>query len=320
MRIRAAAKLFLEELRARRSSSSLQRQAQRSLAGFASHLRERHVRDVRDVDERHLASFARQLRETTSRRGGQLSATSQALYLQRVKSFFGFIERRGFLLRNPAADLLLPSSAALPRVVLSIRQAARLMEAPAARTNIGQRDRAILETLYGTGLRRSECVRLDVADLDLRQKTLFVRNGKGAKDRVVPVPGRALVALHAYLRDVRPELVVDPAARALFLTAWWGRRLGEVSLSVLVRRYGRAIGIEGLHPHALRHACATHLLKGGADVRHVQLILGHRHLKTTGLYTRVVIEDLREVFSRAHPREKTCAVTDGARMRKEVCQ
>jgi integrase/recombinase XerD len=304
VRIRAAAKLFLEELQARRSSNSLQRQAERSLAGFASHLRERHVRDVRDVDERHLASFARRLRETTSRRGGQLSATSQGLYLQRVKSFCGFLERRGFLLRNPAADLRLPSSAALPRVVLSVRQAARLMEAPAARTNIGQRDRAILETLYGTGLRRSEGVRLDVADLDLRQKTLFVRNGKGAKDRVVPVPGRAIAALQAYLREVRPKLVVDPAEHALFLTAWWGRRLGEVSLSVLVRRYGRTIGIEGLHPHVLRHACATHLLRGGADVRHVQLILGHRHLKTTGLYTRVVIEDLREVFSRAHPRER----------------
>lgn len=266
-------------------------------------LREKRVADLRRVEERHLVAFARRLREAKTPRGITLSVFSQAAYLQRVKSFFAFLERRGLVLRNPAADLVLPSASPLPRVTLTERQAARLMEAPRCDTNAGTRDRAILETLYGMGLRRGECARLDVADLDLAARTLLIRDGKGRKDRLVPVPGRAAAALGAYLRDVRPRLVVNPQEGALFLTAWWGKRLSEVSLSFLLRRHARSAGIGKVHPHTLRHACATHLLKGGADVRHVQAILGHKKLETTALYTRVVIEDLRQVLAQAHPRE-----------------
>ena len=120
-----------------------------------------------------------------------------------------------------------------------------------------------------------------------------------------PVPGRAAAALAAYLMDVRPRLVRNPHEGALFLTAWRGRRLADVSLAFLLRRHARAAGLARVHLHALRHACATHLLKGGADVRHVQAILGHKKLVTTALYTRVVIDDLRAVVARVHPREKT---------------
>jgi integrase/recombinase XerD len=265
------------------------------------------VRDVRDIDETRLASFARELRESITPRGTPLSAMSQAIYLQRVKSFLSSLARRGLLLRDPAADLSLPVSSPLPRTVLSVRQAERLVEAPPAHTNVGRRDRAILETLYGTAIRRGECVRLDMEDLDMRERTLLVRDGKGHKDRLVPVPGRAAAALETYLTDVRPQLVVDPGNHALFLTAWWGHRLSDIALTVLVRRWARAAGLVSVHPHALRHTCATHLLRGGADVRHVQAILGHKRLKTTGLYTRVVIEDLRQVLDRAHPRERAAA-------------
>jgi integrase/recombinase XerD len=292
------------ELRARHVSPSLLAQSGRSLAGLVSHLREARVRELRAIEERHVASFAQRLRASTTPRGTPLSLASQAIYLQRVRSFFGVLERRGLLLVNPAAQLALPASSPLPRVILSERQAARLMEAPRPDTNAGRRDRAILETLYGTAIRRSECTRLDVEDLDLRQRTLLVRNGKGGKDRLVPIPGRAAVALDSYLADVRPQLVADPRERALFLTAWWGRRLSQSALDHLVRWHGRAAGLPKLHLHALRHTCATHLLRGGADVRHVQAILGHRNLKTTALYTRVVIEDLYEVLARSHPRER----------------
>ena len=305
MRIPAAAEAYLEELRAAQASASLLGQARRSLARLASHLREKGVRELRDVREAHLASFAVRLRESMTPRGTPLSATSRAIYLQRVKSFFASRARQGLLLRNPAAELVLPGSAPLPRVVLSVRQAARLMDAPPADTNTGRRDRAILETFYGTAIRRGECARLDVQDLDLGERTLLVRNGKGGKDRLVPVPGRAAIALAGYLRDVRPELVVHPGERALFLTAWRGRRLSQGSVSFLLRRHAQAAGIPSVHPHALRHACATHLLRGGADVRHVQAILGHKKLQTTSLYTRVVVEDLREVLERAHPRGRT---------------
>ena len=304
MRIRAAAENFLGELRARRASASLLTQTCRTLSRLSSHLREKRIVDLRQVEERHLVSFARRLREAKTPRGTTLSVFSQSAYLQRVKSFFAFLERRGLVLRNPAADLVIPSASPLPRVTVSERQAARLMESPPQETSTGKRDRAILETLYGMGLRRGECARLDVSDLDLAAGTLLVRDGKGRKDRMVPVPGRAAAALGVYLRDVRSRLVVNPQEGALFLTAWWGKRLSEVSLSFLLRRHAKAAGIGKVHPHALRHACATHLLKGGADVRHVQAILGHKKLETTALYTRVVVEDLREVLEHAHPRER----------------
>ena len=304
MRTHAAADAFMEELRARRASSSLVTQTSRALSRLFSLLREKRVADLRRVEERHIVSFARMLRESTTPRGTPLSLSTQASYLQRVKSFFAFLARRGLLLRNPAQDIVIPSASPLPRAALSEQQTARLMEAPRGDTKAGRRDRAILETLYGMGLRRGECARLDVADVDLAAGTLLVRDGKGRKDRMVPVPGRAAVALGAYLRNVRPELVVDPHEPALFLTAWWGQRLSDVSLSFLLRRHAKAAGITKAHPHALRHACATHLLRGGADVRHVQAILGHKKLETTALYTRVVIEDLRQVVAHAHPRER----------------
>ena len=304
VRIRVAAEGYLAELARRQASASLLHQARRALGLFASHLRNKRVRAIRDIEEAHLASFARALRESRAPRGTRLATASQVVYLQRVKSFLASLAQQGLLLRNPAGDLVLPSSSPLPRTVLSVRQAARLVETPPAGTKTGRRDRAILETLYGTGIRRGECTRLDVQDLDLAERTLLVRNGKGHKDRLVPVPARAAAALGAYLREVRPELVVDPGERALFLTAWWGHRLSEVTISFLLRRHARSAGIAGAHPHALRHACATHLLKGGADVRHVQAILGHKKLVTTALYTRVVIEDLRQVVAAAHPRER----------------
>jgi integrase/recombinase XerD len=123
---------------------------------------------------------------------------------------------------------------------------------------------------------------------------------------MVPVTGRAAAALGVYLRDVRAKLLVGPDEEALFLTAWWGHRLSDVSISFLLRRHAQAAGIGKVHPHALRlrHTCATHLLKGGADVRHVQALLGHKKLETTAIYTRVVVEDLRQVLERAHPREE----------------
>jgi integrase/recombinase XerD len=301
VRIRAAAEAFIEDLCARRSSSSLLRQTRRSLARLSSHLREMGVCELRQVEERHLVALARKLRLSKGRDGAPLSLATQASYLQPVRSFFAFLERRGLVLSRP--EIVIPRASPLPRAVLSVSQAARLMQAPLIGTKVGERNRALLELLYGTGIRRGECARLNVQDLDLQERTLLIRDGKGHKDRMLPVPGRAAEALSNYLGHVRPQLVRDPSERAVFLTAWWGRRLSDVSLGVIVRHHAKAAGVPPVHPHALRHACATHLLKGGADLRHVQALLGHKRLTTTCIYTRVVVEDLREVLARAHPRE-----------------
>ena len=255
--------------------------------------------DARAVTEAHLAAYARTLAEHTTRTGRRLAPASRAAALSVVRRFCAWLEVRGVVLRNPARILSLPKSTSLPRGILSITQARRLMAAPFPGSVIGQRDRAILELLYGTGLRLGEAARTDVTDLDLRSGLLLVRNGKGRKDRIVPICGSAATALDLYLRESRPELVARIDA-ALFLSRD-GARLGAPGLRVRVKSYGRRIGVT-LTPHALRHSCATHLLRGGADLRHVQALLGHQRLTTTALYTRVATRDLRAVVARCHPR------------------
>jgi integrase/recombinase XerD len=315
VRIPAAASAYLTSLQARRGSPALLEQSRRALALFMAAAR---GRDIRRIEEAHLVAFARDLATRTTPHGRPLSLASQAVYLQRVKSFFAFLAKAGVLLSDPAQDLALPQASSLPRLVLSERQAERLVTAPSSMTKVGRRDRAILEALYGTGIRRGECVRLDIADVDLAQGALLVRQGKGGCDRRVPLPKRALLALSEYLRGVRPALAYNVAEPALFLTAWKGRRLTESALVALLRTHAKAAGLERVHLHALRHACATHLIKGGASVRHVQAILGHASLTTTARYTAVAIADLRAVFARSHPRERAERTPNSGRMSMEI--
>jgi site-specific recombinase XerD len=296
-RFRSLLAAHVEDLEARRLSLTARTQAQRVLPALFLHLREEGVADPQGVAEEHLVRFVRHL----AAQG--LAAATQAAYVGAVKRFFAFLKTRGLLLTDPARDLTLPTSQRLPRPVLSESQAERLVAAPAAGSTLGKRDGAILETLYGTGIRRSECLRADVMDVDLAEGVLLVRDGKGRKDRFVPVLGRAAAALDVYLAAARPELVKHAAEAALFLSSL-GRRLSKAGLALIVARHAKAAGVRA-HPHALRHACATHLLRGGAGVRHVQELLGHRSLATTQLYTRVGVEDLRGVMMRTHPRERS---------------
>jgi integrase/recombinase XerD len=309
VRTRAAAEDFaalllahLQDLQTRGLSRSAQLQAERVLPRLVEHLRGEHVRRPHDVREEHLVRFARHIAEHGLGGGHATSHSTQATYLGAVKRFFSFLARRHILLADPAQSIDLPKTRRLPRVVLSESQARRLMAAPFPGSAVGLRDRAVLETLYGAGIRRGECGRLDLADVDLGQGVLLVRNGKGQKDRWVPVLGRAVLALDRYLKDGRPELVKQPRESALFLNKCGGR-LSKQSVSLVVRTHGQALQLR-ISAHVLRHTCATHLLQGGADVRHVQELLGHQSLQSTQLYTRVAIKDLREVLSRAHPRER----------------
>jgi site-specific recombinase XerD len=222
-----------------------------------------------------------------------------------VKGFFSFLEREAVLLRDPALVLTVPRVHHLPGAVLNEAQARRLVAAPFASSSLGKRARAILELLYGTGIRVGECERLDTTDLDLSEGTLLIRDGKGRKDRVVPLTTPAARALDHYLIEARPWLLSPHGPAALFV-ARGGRRLLRQSIEKLVRVHAKTAGIElRISPHGLRHACATHLLRGGANVRHVQALLGHKSLATTARYTRVETRDLRGVLERAHPRERS---------------
>ena len=206
------------------------------------------------------------------------------------RRFFAFLDRRSVILHNPAIHIRLPRVRRLPRFVPTQKQVERLVETPPSESALGLRDRAILETFYGTGVRMGECRRLGVDDIDLQKQTPFVRSGKGRKDRVLPIPRKTLGALDRYIEGARPDLLHDPKQRALFVTRLGGR-IGQVMLGRLIRDYGEAAATPRFHAHALRHACATHLLQGGAEIVHVQRILGpqpnHHHRRVRqGLHRR----------------------------------
>lgn len=234
-----------------------------------------------------------------------LSPKTLAAEASVLRSFFAWLARRRLVLFDPAETLVLGDrSQPLPKNVLTEKEVQMLLVAPALNA-VGLRDRAILETLYSTGLRRAELCALDLYDVDFAGGLVRVRQGKGRKDRYVPAGAHALEALRRYIHEARPELAARPKEPALFLAAVTFRRLQPKTLNLIVRRHGEAAGIgKRVTPHLLRHTCATQLLQGGADLRHVQAILGHASIATTQVYTRVAVEDLARVHRRSHPRAR----------------
>lgn len=219
-----------------------------------------------------------------------------------VKGFHRFCVAEDYTQENPAAGLPLPKAPERLPDVLTISQVNQLFDALEGDGPAALRDRAILEVLYGCGLRVSELVGLNLPDVLLGEGYLLV-TGKGDKQRISPISGAADRALRAYLDESRPCLQ-KPYAKptdAVFLNARGGR-LTRQSVFKIVARAGRAIGVDNLHPHTLRHSFATHMLQGGADLRVIQDILGHSDISTTQIYTHVDRSHLREEYLHAHPR------------------
>lgn len=238
-------------------------------------------------------------------RGRSLALSTQRVRLQAVKRFVRFLARDSWLLLDVGSSVELPRAPrTLPRVILTEDEVARLMDAPDLAEPLGVRDRTILEVLYGTGIRNAECGSLALEDLDAGRKVLHVRHGKGARARVVPVGEEALAWLEEYLARVRPGLAPTPDPARLFLSCR-GRALHRTDLAQMVARHARQAGLtKAVTPHVLRHSCATHMLRRGAGLRHLQVLLGHTSSDTTQRYTRVELSDLRGVLRRCHPRER----------------
>lgn len=293
---------YLQSLAIRGSSASARNVARLVLERFADHARRAGARTVGAIGETLVISFVQRLAQEQSRRGEPLAASTRGLYLSAVRSFFAFLERRGEVLLNPARSVPLPKVAKLPRA-LNERYVRRLLASPAITTVTGQRDRAILDLLYGAGLRLMECVRLDLSDVDLEAALVLVRNGKGHKDRYVPLPSGVVDVLRTYLRESRPVLMARStrAGELALLLNRYGQRLQPVGLSSRVRLHARAAGV-AVSCHVLRHSYATHLLDGGADVREIQRLLGHRRITTTALYTKLDVRGLARMLQTCHPR------------------
>ena len=289
---------------------------QRGLARFVTWAHERGLRHPRELTRPILEAYQRHLYLARSQRKGAsngqpLSLRSQEVLIAALRGWCKWLTRDGHILANPAADLELPRlPRTLPRVLLSVDQVQQLMAKPDVEGLTGVRDRAMLELLYGSGMRRSELARLQVGDVDLTQGTVFIRQGKGRRDRYVPMGASAAHWLRRYCVEVRPMLVhqaqqVQPGtAWVLFLTDY-GEPYGGSRLSDLVTYHLRRMGIEHGSCHALRHACATHMLEAGAELRYIQVLLGHADLSTTQIYTHVAIGRLVQVHAATHPRAGT---------------
>lgn len=270
----------------------------RDLRAYLAFLVERGVTDPGAVTRRDIEDF------TAARRTAGYADASIERALSAVKGFHGFMAREGVTEANPASVMRLPRKEERLPDLISIEAASALLDQPFPSTAAGARDRAVLEMLYGCGIRVSELTGLDLRDLYLDDEFIRVF-GKGSKERLVPIMGSARRALEAYLNGPRAELAAHSRsalrASAVFLNKNGGR-ISRQSIHAICERYGRMVGIEGLHPHTLRHSFATHMLAGGADLRVLQEILGHASISTTQIYTHLDRTQLQEVYLAAHPR------------------
>lgn len=235
-----------------------------------------------------------------------LSLGAQGARLAAVKTFFAWLTTTQQIAHNPAAGIQPPKlPQTLPRDVLTQTEARRLLDATPTQKPLDIRNRAILEVLYATGLRRAELLALTIYDVDLQTMTLHIEKGKGGRSRLVPLTESAVVVLKLYLSEARQHYVTGTTNAALFVSSKSGHALSDNDMVRIVREAAKRAGIaKRTTPHTLRHSCATHLLQERADIRQIQKLLGHKKLSTTEIYTRVEIGDLQEVITRCHPREK----------------
>lgn len=261
--------------------------------------------DLLDITPARLEAYQTALSRAMRADGRPLSWGTRAEYLGALRSFLRWCVARRLLRRDHTAALVMPRRPVqLPRAILSPQEVERVLHQADTATPLGLRDRALLELMYSTGLRRAEAAHLRLGDVDERRRSVMIRAGKGQRDRVVPLGRRALRWLSRYLRRARPRLVGPSDPGWLFVSSR-GTRLRLNQLSERVSRYvARAeLGKQG-SCHLFRHTMATMLLEGGADVRIVQEILGHVNLSTTARYTHLAIHHLQEVHARAHPAER----------------
>jgi len=277
--------------------------AQRHAIGrFISWCDERGLDRPQDITRPILERYQRHVYHYRKHNGQPLAVSAQLGLVLPLQAWFKWLTKQNHILYNPAADLDLPTRPkALPKGLLTVAQVEEVINGCDVGKPEGVRMRAMIEVLYSTGIRRFELAGLKLFDVDVERGALMVRQGKGAKDRLVPVGDRACAWLDKYLREVRPELAASGDNYVLFLDDD-GRGFEPGRLGDQVKRHLVAAGI--VHPgscHLFRVACATHMLENGADIRFIQSLLGHAKLDTTQIYTQVSLAKLKEVHSATHP-------------------
>jgi integrase/recombinase XerD len=268
-----------------------------ALNEFTEHLISCNIKDLRTVNRQIIQDYKSVVMSA------KIARETKALKLRPVKRLFEYLERRNRLLINPTEGLVetCRKNCKVPSV-LTVTEVQMILQQPNLSFRIQLRNRAFMEVLYSTGIRLNELLNLTIYDVDLKEKTLFIRKGKGGKQRLVPLGKNALKYLKEYLEKIRPRYSgKHPGERALFLTNS-GIPMQPSIVRQAIRSYRISAGIKKMvSPHIFRRSCATHMLQQGADIRYIQKLLGHSHLSTTQLYTKVVPVEVKKSHERYHP-------------------
>ena len=307
---------FIEHYQTLNYSQSTINDREFAVAKFIEWCGERALNVPQDITKPILERYQRHLYHYRKKDGKPLGFRTQAQRLQAIKVFFKWLTKHNHILYNPASEIELPRlHKQLPRYLLSQDDINAILEQTQTEAQaVALRDRAIIETLYSTGMRRMEITNLKLFDIELEQGTVFIHQGKGQKDRVVPIGERACAWIRKYIDDVRFSLVIAPDESYVFISDY-GIPYRNNQLGDMVKKYMRKAGIDKPGAcHLFRHAMATHMLENGADIRYIQAILGHSDLSTTQVYTQVNIKKLKEIHSATHPakleRQQTSAQCD----------
>lgn len=283
---------YLDVLKRKNYSNKSIESYRNALDRLTDYLALQGVLRVQDVTSDHLDHYRLSLTDRL------LSNATLYMYLRCVRYFFGYLEETHQIFINPATNLVIPKFKRVLKQVPSVDEILRLLEQPDTESPTGLRDRAFLETMYSCGLRREETVSMTLHAPDLKEGVLRV-NGKGNKERVVPMGEKASHWITRYLDDVRPQLVKDPEQQVLWISQK-GNRLSRSTVDKMIRRYGISAGIEmKMSPHVLRRACATHMLNNGAHPVELQLFLGHSDLKNLSQYLKVTITEMKAMHERS---------------------
>jgi integrase/recombinase XerD len=293
---------YMEALRVRNFTEQTVYGRGKMLRYFRVYCEQIGVTQARQVTRAVMINYQSYLYHYRKEDGKALTIGTQKAWLSCVTAFFSWLTREGLALYNPASDLELPRrEVRLPKIILNASEVEAILSVPDLSTPMGIRDRAILETLYSTGIRRQELCNLRLGDLDYDRGLVRIEQGKGHKDRYVPIGNRAVQWIEKYLLEVRPRLCPSLNEQAIFLNTL-GTRMNANRLGSQVHGIIRSAGIgKSGSCHLFRHTFATLLLENGCDVRYVQEMLGHSKMETTAVYTHVAIKTLKEVHSRFHP-------------------
>lgn len=302
MTLDGAVKTYLEHLALLGQSPATLQSAELWLGRFTCFCHGREVSELAHLSATVLAEFRQHLTWTPGKNGALYSQNTLFQSQRMVRSFVSWLHRQELIWNDLAKGWILRRPPDPSRDVPTIDQVSRLLMIPDAATRVGIRNRALLELLYGTGIRALECQTLDLDCVDLELFRLHV-HGKGRRDRVLPLGASVRQCLRRYLA-IRDELGPSTDEKALFVSSKDGRRLSKVTLQLVVKHSAKAAGLGTFGPHALRHAFATHLLEAGTDLAYIQALLGHESINSTEIYTRVRPLELFRQHSRTHPRAK----------------